>query len=102
MDPISLVVGAALLAAGWLAGRIRRRTSAASTESYTCGCEHSYALHDRKSDECVGEVRRRHYYKNGARNGWEWAKCPCRRYVGDVPLDLTQFDLPSLPRGAAE
>jgi hypothetical protein len=98
MDPISLAVGAALLATGWLTGRVRRGRASAPVPAWECGCGHSFALHNRETSECTGETKREHYTVTGARNGYEWVQCSCRRYVGEVPIDITTLGLPGMPR----
>jgi hypothetical protein len=104
MDPISLAVGAALLAAGWLSGRVTRRRppAAAAPSGPTCGCGHSLALHDRQEGIRNGEVRREHYWDDGSRNGYEWVECTCRQYTGELPVDITSLGLPGYPADLKE
>ncbi|WP_216898880.1 hypothetical protein [Nocardia alni] len=82
-DPISLTVGAALVGAGWVAGRFGRlRTRRTTAESALCGCGHDLALHDRENGRCHAEIFRK--TGHGLR---EWAGCNCRRYTGPTPLE---------------
>lgn len=101
---IDLAMGAVATSVGWISGmllghRLRRsRVAPPPQDSRLCGCGHHYALHSVEDAECFQEVRREHYYDNGARNGWEYVQCECRRYTGEVPLDLSTLDLPGMPR----
>lgn len=102
MDPISLAVGGALLAVGWLLGRIRgQATGASDSDPDACGCSHPLALHDRTSGTCAGQDRREHYMRFGDRNGFEWASCACRQYTGTRPIEelLGQPYLPQPDEG---
>ncbi|KZM73198.1 hypothetical protein IU500_21155 [Nocardia terpenica] len=82
-DPISLAVGAGLVGAGWVFGRMSRRNRVAAVEKSPapCGCGHDLAVHDRESGVCHAEFSRK---ANGMR---EWVRCPCHRYTGPTPLD---------------
>lgn len=83
MDPLSLCVGALLVAAGWLAGwRTRRATRVPAVDA--CGCAHPLALHNRKTDACAGQLRRKRPF---GRTGFEYVACPCQRYTGLPTLD---------------
>lgn len=93
IDPISLAAGGALLTSGWLAGRLRHRPPR-RLDPQVCGCGHHLATHDLERGGCLEDVRRDHYWDNGSRNGYEWVRCGCVRYTGEVPLDLSQLGLP--------
>lgn len=98
MEPLSLIVGAALLGIGWVIGRFGHRASRAKAISGSaamsmCGCGHDLSLHDRQAGECHAE----HMRKVGMGTGMkEWARCGCRRYTGPTPLDEL-FAPPVLP-----
>jgi hypothetical protein len=81
IDPVSMVVGVGLVAAGVAIGKISKRTRHGSEP--ICGCGHSLAEHERDTDKCHGEnPRDRHH-------GWagqEWVPCTCQRYVGPLPI----------------
>ncbi|MEC3952299.1 hypothetical protein VMT65_04545 [Nocardia sp. CDC153] len=83
IDPISLVIGGALVGGGWLAGRVSaRRTKSEQQSPAVCGCGHDLALHDREAGHCHAE----NYRKLG--NGLKgWARCNCQRYTGPTPLE---------------
>ncbi|MFE3193290.1 hypothetical protein ACFXHA_30105 [Nocardia sp. NPDC059240] len=85
IDPISLVVGGALVGGGWLAGRFgsrRKKPEAATFSPAVCGCGHDLALHDRAAGHCHAE----NFRKTG--NGLKaWARCNCQRYTGPTPLE---------------
>ncbi|GAB3350576.1 hypothetical protein [Modestobacter lapidis] len=91
MDPLSLVVGGVLLAAGYLGGRLgaRRasRTRAPQLPVATCGCGHSLSQHDPKDHTCHAEVPRDAFNWAGHRAGQTWVDCRCRQYVGPRPID---------------
>ncbi|MEU1956425.1 hypothetical protein [Nocardia rhamnosiphila] len=93
MDPLSLAVGAGLVAIGWIGGRFGSRRRAGSTPKLTarCGCGHDLALHDRETGKCHAELSRR-----GMHGMREWVGCNCRRYTGPIPLE-EMFSPPILP-----
>lgn len=84
MDPISLAVGAAILGAGFLAGRFRRPGRSTGLQ-YTCSCEHPLSFHDPKTKTCHGTI------------GWDKVSCTCKQYVGEMPLDLSVLNQPLPP-----
>jgi hypothetical protein len=88
MEAISLLVGAALLAAGFLAGRLsRRRPPAPPPVTPLCGCGHALSQHDTETSTCYAELRRDAYDKRGRWAGHTWVACTCRQYVGPRPID---------------
>ncbi|PWW24981.1 hypothetical protein JD79_04175 [Geodermatophilus normandii] len=89
MEPISLVVGAALLAMGFVAGRLGRRRPAGPPPVPTavCGCGHPLSQHDTESNTCYAELRRDTFDKRGRWAGHSWVPCTCRQYVGPRPID---------------
>ncbi len=97
-DPISLAVGAALLAAGhltgWLAGRRSTRRAAATPP--VCGCGHGLEQHDPDTKACHAQVRRDTYNKHGDWVGDTYVACTCRQYVGPTPVEQL-FNTPILP-----
>ena len=58
MEPVSLLVGAALLAAGFLGGRISRRkpTPPPAAPAPLCGCGHTLSQHDTETNTCYAEL----------------------------------------------
>ncbi|MGY1695294.1 MULTISPECIES: hypothetical protein [unclassified Geodermatophilus] len=89
MEPVSLVVGAALLAVGFVAGRLGRRRPAAPPPNPVplCGCGHALSQHDTETNTCYAELRRDTYDKRGRWAGHTWVPCTCRQYVGPRPID---------------
>lgn len=85
MDPITLIIGAGLIALGWVGGRFRR--PGPPTPRAICGCGHALAMHDRNTDQCHSQKARDKYGPTGAHIGSEWVSCTCRRYTGPQPLD---------------
>lgn len=87
IDPISLAVGAAILAVGFLTGRLSRRRVKDDPAKPVCGCGHSLAEHDRDTDRCHAQIRRDKYDSIGDWVGHTWVPCTCRRYVGPQPVE---------------
>jgi hypothetical protein len=88
VEPLSLAVGAALLAAGYLGGRLgRRRSRSPATPVAVCGCGHPLSQHDPQTNTCHAEVPRDAYDRKGRWAGHTWVACSCRQYVGPRPID---------------
>jgi hypothetical protein len=97
VEPISLLVGAVLLAAGFGAGRFsRRRTPPAAPLTPICGCGHALSQHDPETHTCHAELRRDAFDRRGRWSGHTWVPCTCRQYVGPRPIDEV-FLPPLLP-----
>lgn len=92
VDPVSLIIGGGLVAAGYGSGRVGRRRrhprapKAAPPPKPMCGCSHHYALHDPKTKVCHGTVKTTKYDTNGYQVGYTYPPCACRQYVGPVPM----------------
>lgn len=100
MDPVTLAVGAGILAVGWVAGRItRRRPKTRQPRPNTCDCGHLYAMHDRTTGTCAADIERVLYDEEGSANGFQWVPCRCKQYVGTIPIDITTLDLPGFHDG---
>lgn len=96
MDPVSLLVGAALLGAGMLLGRLfprRRRAGETPQLPPVCGCGHDRAFHDQEG-RCHAVERTEKKDIFGHTSGWLEAACTCRRYNGPIPL--TTYYAPEL------
>jgi hypothetical protein len=89
VEPVSLAVGAALLAVGFVAGRIGRRRPPAppSNPVPVCGCGHALSQHDTGTNTCYAELRREVFDRRGRFTGHTWVPCTCRQYVGPRPID---------------
>jgi hypothetical protein len=88
VEPVSLLVGGALLAVGFLAGRFgRRHTAPPPAQTPLCGCGHTLSQHDTETSTCYAELRRDNYDKRGRWAGHSWVPCTCRRYIGPRPID---------------
>jgi hypothetical protein len=97
VEPISLIVGAVLLVAGFMAGRFsRRRPPAPPPLTPVCGCGHTLSQHDVETHTCYAELRRDTYDKRGRWSGHAWVPCTCRQYVGPRTIDEV-FVPPLLP-----
>lgn len=87
IEPMSAVVGAALLAVGWLIGRHARLKANPKAPKPICMGEHHYGTHDPETGECRAEHKERFRATAG---GWEkdvWARCACLRYTGPQPVE---------------
>jgi hypothetical protein len=100
MDPLSMAVGAGLLAAGVLVGRVsKRRTKDRGADTAPiCACGHSLADHNRDTDACHAQIRRPRYNKYGEWTGHDYTPCTCQRYIGPVPLEQVWAPPISLPK----
>lgn len=91
MEPLTLIAGGALLAAGYIAGLFGRRKSRPRDLRPVCECDHGLNYHDPGSGHCHGLVPGpllSQYSKSGVYLGEEreMSDCTCRRYVGPVAL----------------
>jgi hypothetical protein len=94
MDPLSLLAGAAIFAAGIAVGRLRR-SERRPRKGARCGCGHDFAFHDIKTGEChVVTKKAVAYDKWGTAREWAEDRCACRRYSGPEPLP--QYYAPEL------
>lgn len=86
MDPISLVIGGALLATGWLSGRITRRRSAPSKPpKLVCACHHARSYHDAGTGRCHESIEVGTNYYDGEPRAYRQEQCPCQLYDGPAP-----------------
>lgn len=90
VSAITLVVGAAILAAGFLSGLlsgliISRRNRPVRP---ICACGHSYGAHfDDGDNGCAAEVQREvRDITSVTGYSREWTPCACRRYTGPEPI----------------
>ncbi len=97
IDPISLVVGAGLVGLAYALGRATR-PKRVDSNAPICGCDHHRALHDPATGTCAGMVDTQEpvQRKDGtimldAYNHVIFCDssepCPCRQYVGPVPVE---------------
>lgn len=84
-DPVTLATGAALLAVGFLAGRLRRPPS--RPPEPVCSCHHAYAHHDLDTKACNAQVPRDVYNSAGRRVDVTFVPCTCRHYDGPIPVE---------------
>lgn len=86
IDPISLILGGALISIGWVTGRRNRRQREPKTPKLICSCEHGYGIH-KNGGTCGKEIKRANEWNTlGTTIGWEWVPCPCQSYDGPQPL----------------
>ena len=103
MDPLSLAVGAVILAVGMLIGR-RMRRKPPKPPAIKCGCGHNYGAHE-NGGRCMAGVKTANEWsldKYGDREAshWHYPQCPCRAYDGPEPLPRSWT--PELPLGTGE
>jgi hypothetical protein len=96
MDPLSLAVGAALLAVGFLAGRIGRAGRRPPDEQPICGCTHHRSMHDPESGTCRARIKLGNWF-----DGYHHQTCRCRQYSGPVPI-IDLWTPPVLPAAKEE
>lgn len=91
MDPITLTVGAGLVGAGWLLGRVARLKASPKQPKPVCMCGHHYGTHDPESGACdVAGIEQRWTSSKGYHD--VRTACPCVRYTGPQPVE--QFWVP--------
>ena len=93
---LDLLAGGGLLAAGYLAGyltaRAKRQRSVLGQEDCTCG--HAVSMHDQSG--CTDQAKRpTKANKFGEPISWNYAPCPCVRYVGPGVSYVPEVDGPS-------
>jgi hypothetical protein len=103
VDPVSVLAGGALLAAGALIGRVlrlRRNPPPAAV----CGCGHHYAMHDPITGRCYAHRRQDTWSKDS--HTIMDVQCACRIYTGPQPTQILWHDgvaiLPSSPAPATD
>lgn len=93
--PDPMFIGAAIFAAGTLAGRLmpaRRRTpkppTLAPPPKPICGCTHHLSFHDPKTSHCHGLMKGKpvRYDLWNAPTAYDKVPCTCRQYSGPTPL----------------
>ncbi|GAA3757831.1 hypothetical protein HDA32_001836 [Spinactinospora alkalitolerans] len=98
MDPVSLVIGAAIALGGVLVGRVlpNRRsgrqpqqhqavTAPPRTPQPMCGCGHHLVFHDAEKRICQAQVVIPGRWTG--ENSGSYRKCMCQGYRGPVPVD---------------
>jgi hypothetical protein len=86
-DAVSLLVGASLLALGYLVGRFARPRPRPAEPTATCGCGHGFDQHDPAENRCHAELSRATYNQHGEVVGYTYVPCTCQRYVGPLPAE---------------
>ncbi len=91
LDPITLIIGGGLLAAGYGSGRVGRRRrhprapKPVPPPKPVCGCGHGIHDHDPATSKCHGTKKA--YRWDGFREVLDkYVSCTCRQYSGPQPL----------------
>lgn len=93
MDPLTLLVGAAILAMGLLAGHLSGRRTERRRQDRPrepiCGCTHHRSMHaNGGKGECMAAVGRPEAWaKDGKYLGRQPVGCARQQYVGPVPVN---------------
>ncbi|MFW6641112.1 LapA family protein [Nocardiopsis algeriensis] len=102
MDPLSMVLGAAIGFGGYLFGRLANRRQARALEQQRrqtqnqalgaaqnpqplCGCGHHLVFHDQSTKKCQTQVVIPGRWTGQA--GSSYRQCMCQGYRGPVPVD---------------
>jgi hypothetical protein len=101
MDPLSMLIGAAILligiASGFALSRVLSPSARAETPRAICSCTHGLGQHDEVHGKCHGQVLRRNMRTgSGAWIGDQWVNCTCRHYDGPQPIEK-YLATPTLP-----
>jgi hypothetical protein len=81
MDPLSVLIAAAVFAAGWLVGRHARLKAKPKAPKPICMCGHHYGEHDPDTSVCNNQEIERINYSD------KWVACACLRYTGPQPVE---------------
>jgi hypothetical protein len=109
VESLDLVVGAVLLAWGYVMGRglgirtgvQRERKKIAKGPELICTCKHGYGTHEH-GGKCQGDEKRSVAWdSDGDPKGWRRISCPCLTYDGPQPMptheQMIGFNSPPLP-----
>jgi hypothetical protein len=82
MEPITLIVGAVILAAGFLTGRLTRATRSPQPDLTGCGCGHHLSYRDPDTGHCTEKVQEPTRYDGaGHPITFQMVPCPCRNHM---------------------
>ncbi|GAA4910958.1 hypothetical protein [Streptomonospora salina] len=108
MDPVSLVVGAAIALGGVTIGRMFPRrppqqappqqpsvSARPSTPQPICGCGHNLVFHDHETKRCQAQVVIPGRWVG--QSGGTYRPCMCQGYRGPVPVD--EYYAPDIVNG---
>jgi len=89
MDPVTLLVGAAIAAAGYLAGHATRRDPPLPPVEVKpiCSCDDPKSMHENGVGRCS--------YVHEPGTGYAH-QCPCQVYIGPEPFEIL-YPTPLLP-----
>jgi hypothetical protein len=87
IDPVSVLIAAALFAVGWLLGRHARLKSTPKQPKPICLCGDHYGTHDPVTGECQAQEKERFQQDAGGFSRDVWVRCACVRYTGPQPVE---------------
>lgn len=83
-----IAFSASIILMFWL-GFMFGKPSNPAKDEYVCSCTHIWNMHttegNEEKDGCQVEIARDKFTRYGERAGDEYVKCPCLRYVGNIP-----------------
>jgi hypothetical protein len=93
IDPVSLIIGGGLLAAGYGSGRIGRARrhpkprKPLPVPKPVCGCGHGIHDHDPTTNKCHSQIKAYRWNSSYGRETLDkYVACTCRQYSGPQPL----------------
>ena len=92
IDPISIALGAALVLAGFVLGKVNRRKPISADPTICVGCGHSLTYRDPATGACTAvEVTQTSVFVNGDLDHYEDVLCNCKNHVNaeQMTIDAT-------------
>ncbi len=86
IDPLSVLVAAALFAVGWLTGRHARLKAVPAPVLPICTCGDAYGYHDPETGAC-NQATVVDFYSAAKGRHQKELPCGCLRYTGPQPVE---------------